>query len=360
MKKTLMKSTLVLLLSLTSWSVIAQCEQYFISTEQYLQRITDSFSSTQSLSLDAAKMINGLSIEKRANLVKYAGSLDNEAKKRLYTTINNEPEIFLRGEVASFNRVYIESIVPGFARKAHTNLKNFSPSDFKSTFKVPKFKILSSPTVEEKSYRKAFKAINEFFDEQDKIFKYMQEFEEEILARSLKKDVNFYNLDDRAQATIKQEQMIKVMDELEEANGFVSVNSTSYKALDLENKSYSLEEWQLMLREGKIFNDTAFKSIDNAADLTNRSGHGYFTHRIQWHVLMQEMKVNPNRFQGFSGVELYKKLGDTEFANKMGLATNGDNTFWQHLFDATSGPSYHRPEHFREMHDLYPFLGAWL
>jgi hypothetical protein len=188
----------------------------------------------------------------------------------------------------------------------------------------------------------------------------MQEFEEEILARSLKKDPNFYNLDERAQAKIKQGEMINVMDELEEANGFVSTSSSNYKALDLENKSYSLDEWQQMLREGRIFNDTAFKNVESAIDLTNRTGHGYFTHRIQWHILMKEMSHNPAKFQGFKAVDLYKKLGDTEFANKMGLATSGSNTLWQHLFDATSGPSYHRPEHFRTMHELYPFLGAWL
>jgi hypothetical protein len=349
---------IALLVVFTLSSFAGPCDQFFVSSEQYINKISKSFA--KELPEDTIKLVNALNIDNRANLASYVEKLDSVTKKRLYKTISDEPEIFLRGEVASFNRIYIESIVPGFARKAHVNFQNFSPSDFKSTFKIPKFNTDIVATPVEKQYRKAFKSVNEFFDEQGNVFKYMQEFEEEILARSLKKDQNFYNLDERAQASIKQEKMIEVMDELEEANGFISADATKYKALDLENKGYSLVEWQEMLREGKLFNDTAFKNVENAIDLSSRTGHGYFTHRIQWHVLMKEMSKNPSRFQGISAVDLYKKLGDTEFANKMGLATNGGNTLWQHLFDATSGPSYHRPEHFRTKHDLYPFLGAWL
>jgi hypothetical protein len=334
------------------------CDQFFVSTDQYIQKVSLAFA--KQLPEDSINVIRSLDIDGKANLVSHIESLDEVGKKRLYKTFSEESEIFMRGETASFNRIFIESLSPGFARNAHNNFISFQPSNFNYTFKIPKFKPGVIATAEEIKFREAFKSINNFFDEQEKIFRGMQEFEEEIIARSLRRDAQFLTLDGRSQAMTKQFEMIKVMNELEEAGGFVSDSAGEYTALLLKDKSYSLDEWQTMLSEGKLFNDTTFKNAINPYTLANRTDHGYFTHRIQWHVLMKEMNNNPGRFQGIRPVDLYKKLGDTDFANKMGLASSGDNTLWQHLFDAENTPSYHSPENFREMHELYPSLGAWL
>lgn len=334
------------------------CDRFFITPEKYLSTISESYS--KKFSSSAVDAINALSVDDKVRMVELSKGLDAEQLKTLQQNLSDETEIFFRGGTPKFNKIFIEAYNPGFARQSYDRFKSFEPNSFVYDFKVPKFKSGVTPTSAEKNYRLAIEEINAVFKEQDTVFKRMQEFEDEVLARSLKQDKKFYTLSERQQAEIKQKNMIEVMDELEEAHGFVSVNPNKYEALNLENKSYSLTEWQDMLKEGKIFNDTAFKNVENAVDLSSRNGHGYFTHRIQFHILMKEMNKNPKRFKGFKGVELYKKLGDTEFAQKMGLANSGSDTLWQNLFDSMNGPSYHRPEYFRTMHELYPFLGAWL
>ena len=334
------------------------CTQYFVSHAQYLKKINKVYSAK--LNSSGQDVFNKLSIDEKSKFIKFSKKLNNARLKELQKVINSEPEIFLREGRANINKLTIEAYNPGYARKSYKNHKGFKPNSYTYPFEIPEFKKGLTITAEEKKYRKAMIEINKLFKEQKTVFKRMQEFEDEIIARSLKENKKFYKLDERAQASIKQDKMIEVLDELEESHGFVSNSSKKYVALNLENKGYGLEEWQQMLTEGKIFNDTAFKNVENAIDLSSRNGHGYFTHRIQFHILMQEMNKNPARFQDFKAVDLYKKIGDTEFNQKMGLANNGGDTLWQQLFDSTAGGSYHRPEFFREMHELYPALGAWL
>jgi len=350
---------LFLLMIIFSTTVTADpCDRFFVRAEKYLSTISENYATKFSAS--ANKAINSLSVDDKVRMVELSKSLKAPELKTLQKTLNDETEIFLREGKPQFNKMFIEAYNPGFARQSYDRFKSFTPDDFVYSFKLPKFKEGVSASAIEKKYRLAIEEINAVFKEQDTVFKRMQEFEDEILARSINKNKKFYTLSERQQAEIKQSKMIEVMDELEVEHGFVSANPNKYVALDLENKSYSMEDWQNMLTEGKIFNDTAFKSVENAIDLQNRTGHGYFTHRIQFHILMKEMNKNPKRFKGFRGVELYKKLGDTPFAQKMGLANSGSDTLWQNLFDSMNGPSYHRPEYFRTQHELYPFLGAWL
>ncbi len=298
--------------------------------------------------------------EKKFLIEVVANYKTDQFKKSLENFKKNEKH-FQRFGNFDYKIFLLDVIKPKYAKVSYERLKNWNYRGNTYSFEIPNFKVGANETLLDKKYRQAFQSINKFLKNSDFVHRYMKDFEDEVMLMTLQNKPKFYSLDKTKQAIEKQKSMIKVLEKFEKDNKFISAKTLGYKALNLKNKSYSMDAWLKMLSDGKIFNDTTFKKVDSVADLNdgNRNGHGYFTHRIQWHVLMRHMEKEPSQFYGFNARQLFQKLGSKVFNQKLGLANSGSDTLWQMLFDSFSG-SYHQPETFRRLHSDYPDLGAWL
>ena len=337
----------------------SSCDLYFLNHKNLNGKI---YQSTQEQ--DIVELFDSFDLTQKIDLYTALENLDSKGLERLISDLKTNTQIFKSFNKLSVDRIVLDTYTPGYSALSSLRAKGrlgkkskFSNIGYK--WKVPSFKANISLSSYDYDYREVMVEINKLFSDNKRVFQRMQQFEDAIMRRSYDEYPNFKSLDAATKSQIKEEQMIKVLNELEIKHGFQSSSPKKYQALELEDKSYSLGDWQKMLSEGKIFNDTNFKEAANVAMLVERESHGYYTHRIQWHILLQEIDASPSTFKNFRGVEIFKKLGDTNFNKAMGLGTTSENTLWQKLFD-TFTDSYHSPEYFREMHELYPELGAWL
>jgi hypothetical protein len=355
-----MKNLIFFLLLIFSLNSFAEnCSVYLIDVNSDLEKIQKILDKDNILSSSQRKLLEDQNEDIRRFLVETISNYEYSQFSDALKLLKESPEVFERLGKFDPNRFIVEVIYPGYTKNSYKRLQDFQPSLNKHTWEVPPFKEGVNPTDEDVLYREALDQTKKLFDDEQIVFTRMQEFEDEIIVRSRASVPNFDELPKKEQAILKQNKMIEIMSELEIKHGFKSTSDDGYEALVLANKSYGLDEWLEMLADGKMFNDSAFKSVDNPLDITNRGGHGYFTHRIQFYVLMKEIDANPSKYGDLNASQLFKKLGDKEFNQKVGAANNGGDTLWQQMFDAFSG-SYHQPETFRKMHGLYPELGAWL
>ena len=290
---------------------------------------------------------------------------DPNAKKTL-SQLEDYPEYFMIDDKINQSIVKLDIIEPGYAEQRFVRASNWEFTGKKQEWRLGKFKETVKVTKEEKRYRKALVEVRKLFDTPDVVHARLMQFEDEVVLETYRLNKNFKELDINKQFQLKQKAIENVLAKEEIKHGFKSVNPEKYEPLVLEDKSYSLEEWMEMLQEGHIFNDKTFLQGDmsNLAELLldgsgARSRHGYYTHRIQFWVLMREMNKNPARFKNFSASDLFKKMGDLKFNRKMDAGNSSGDTIWQHLFDSLERGIYHRPEYFRKTHDDYPFLGPW-
>ncbi len=202
--------------------------------------------------------------------------------------------------------------------------------------KIPTYKIKKLPKNEKLKYHSFYSGIRDFLDEPKKVFERVKDLEIEALRRKNKRP------DDKMQDIIEE-----ILSEKEKKHGFKP-------SINLENKSYSAEDWWAMLREGALFNDTSFRSGEGV-----RSGHGELTHRIQWYAVMREIEINPKRFKDGNKslpptVEVYKFLGSLDINPSYKVESND---MWFILFDAFSG-TFHQPEYFHPAHKYWEAI-SW-
>lgn len=347
-----------LLLTLSAYS--SSCEFYFLDHKSMNEKI---YQTTQEQ--DIVKLFSQFNLTQKVDLYNAIDNLNSTKLERLIRDLKTNPTIFESYNKISVDRILLDTYSPGYSAlsslRANKGLirKKSRFSDIGYKWKVPSFKANSQLKTQDYDYRDVMVEINKLFNDNNKVFQRMQQFEDRIMRNTYDQYPNFKNLDQATQAQLKEDQMIKVLNELEIKHGFQSASPKRYQALELENKEYTLKDWQEMLREGKIFNDTNFKEASSVSKIIERESHGYYTHRIQWHIVLQEIDAHPQAFKNFKGVDIYKKIGDMDFNKNMGLARTDEDTLWQSLFDTFTN-TYHSPEYFREMHELYPELGAWL
>lgn len=180
-------------------------------------------------------------------------------------------------------------------------------------------------------------SIRRLFADQQRVTKLMQDFEAEVVGRTLRTGEPL---------NVSRENILARSEAL---NGFKPV-------VELPVKSYDKPEWRAMLKEGALFKDTAFKDA-------NRQGsrHGYETHRLQWHLVMREMAARPESFGKVEQAsDLFKFIGAVDDAaldwKKTGVSYN--QTAWYQLFDSNE-KNFSSPEFFRDQHRHFPGLGGW-
>lgn len=201
---------------------------------------------------------------------------------------------------------------------------------------IPKYNVKKLPKDDKLKFHTFYSAVRDFLDEPKKVFQRVKDLEIEAIRR---KNAN----PDMEMPKIVEE----ILSEMETKHGFK-------KAVDLEDKAYSADDWWTMLRQGALFNDTSFRS---ATDV--RSGHGELTHRIQWYALMREIDLNPARFAANNEdlpatVEIYKFLGNKKINPSYKI---DGNDLWFTLFDAFSG-TFHQPEYFHPAHKYWEAI-SW-
>lgn len=354
---------LVIILSILVQSSFAQvCSQLYISKTAFDKRVETFISQHKYLPPVSIEKIKKLDLRTKTFLLEVTDKYKMDDFIDALKAYKSNPQYFSYKGNFQIRKFLNEVTNSGYARSSfQRKVRLQSVANPNSNWKVPQFKTGAKIKDMDKKYRNAYVEINRVLMDEKLVFKRMQQLEDEVMLRSRMSHPKFSDYSAEKQAVIKQKKLIEILDETEELNGFISDAAQGYKALDLDNRSYTKDEWFEMLQSGKIFNDTAFKQVDNAASITQqmRAGHGFFTHRIQWYVVMQEMMEDSSRFAHIKAVDLYKKLGDQNFNAKLGLANGSNDTLWQQLFDAFDG-TYRQPEFFRKQHELFPELGAWL
>lgn len=362
----MLKRVVFLFLLVFSISALAEtCEVHFedLGPKKKLQKFIEEDFAGETKILEKFKK---LTKEETATFLDTISSYEYAAFKKAVVALKNKPQHFER--LGSFNtNIFIREIAEsGSALKRFKRNENWTYAGQSYDYEIPAFKPGVTTTLKEKDIRTALVSIKAFFDDSKKVYARMQDFEDEVMIECLKNDPKYLQKEILVQYKIREKAMNDVLGRLEKEHGFKSTSASEYKPLILEDKSYSLSEWFAMLKKGQAFNDSGFLSGQDAdniveflEDIGNRGGHGYYTHRIQWYVMMKDMNDFPAKYKGLKAVEIFKKLGDLGFNKKMGQANDAGDTIWQNLFDSFSG-SYHQPEFFRQTHGDYPDLGSWL
>jgi hypothetical protein len=360
----LLSTFFIFILLSISFSFAESCNIHFEDVGNDTDKIINLVESfDEDISTEVLDKILNMSVHQRKQLIETIGSYDTEQFGITLRNLKENPDHYNRFNQFDPNKFTLDVIKPNHAKRSFESAKEWSFGGEVSQYRFP-MEFISDhvPTKLDKKYLKTYVAINSFFNDVKLVHERMQAFEDVIMLNSLKDKPNFYSLSEKKQAEIIEKNIVKELNGKEVEHGFKSASRTDdYKAFELKDMEYSLDEWMKMLEDGKIFNDPTFKSVENASELTvsKRNGHGYYTHRIQWHILMKDMDSRPSRYKGFTGVEIFKKLGDTKFDKSFGNGTNSRNTSWQRLFDSLNG-GYQEPETFRQLHTDYPDLGAWL
>ncbi len=214
-------------------------------------------------------------------------------------------------------------------------------------------------SVQNKKKLKNISAIYNFLIDWDRVFLRMQELENEVVVRAYLVDVDFAALKNKDKKILKEKQMLEIFMNREAKHGFTPVKSDRYNALALSEKDFSEEDWFKMLRAGKMFNDTIFLVTRDVTGInaTARGSHGYYTHRIQWHLVMRDMDKNPDLYGEKKGVELFKLFGSTVLNRE--VSEWYESNLWDMVFDGFRIDNYTSPEYLRKHHVLFPDLGAW-
>jgi hypothetical protein len=318
--------------------------------------------SNNAVSSELVEKFNLAHADEVEDLLKSSKQLDLTSA---LTQLKKHPEHFLVDGVSDPNIFKLELLNPGSAKARYQRKLNWKYNGSKLNYLVPEFKPGSVVTEKEIIIRDALNESSKVLDTPELVHHHMQNFETEVMIEVLKKHPDYRQLNKNKQLAARQEAMEKILAAEEIKHDFKSAGMFNYQPLILERKGYSLNDWFEMLKKGHAFNDSGFlpsstQSFAKALeDTTQRNGHGYYTHRIQIYVLMKEMDKDPSRFKNVKASEMIKMLGDMDFNKKMGRANSSQDTLWQLLFDRFD-ESYQSPEFFRQNHEDYPELGAWL
>jgi hypothetical protein len=357
-----------LLIIFTYYISASACDHYFYNLDQF-SVISKKYSSRalKSISTKQRKIflrkVNSISNEQKRLLLKLSSVLPESEILRGFRDLATNPKIFMRHGEFSSNKFLANMAKKGYARDSYLRAKEWVYKGRKNSIDFPK-EFIESQTIQtasDRSFLKAYNEIHDLFNNNYKVYSRMQDLEEEILIRATMENPKFLLLSAEKKAIEVQDNMVRILEDTELNHGFISASDKIYASTVLENRSYSMVEWNDMLAKGIIFDDLTFKQgqISSAISESQRRSHGFYTHRIQWHVLMKDMEAFPARYANLNANKIFKNLGDNNFDKRIGLGANGSNTSWQYLFDNMGG-GYHQPEVFRQLHDDYPILGVWL
>lgn len=358
-----MKNLLFIVLVLLSFQIHSEsCNVYFKPTStdktNLMTLVKKDFKSNKKI----VSLFREINNQEAKVFLEVIGNYEYPAFSAALDALSKNTDHFDR--LGGFNKnIFLREVTqPGSALKRFERNSVWESKVNKQSYRVPEFKPGTNVTKFETDVRESLVQMRDFLDDPKKVYAEMQDFEDEVMIECMKADPQYFSKSIEDQYKIREKAMTDLMGSLEAKHGFVSTKPDTYEALVLEKKGYSLEQWFEMLQKGHAFNDAGFlASTSNPAQYlaSNREGHGYFTHRIQWYLVMKDMDKDPKKYRNIKGVEAFKMLGDMDFNKKMGVANSSGDTLWQDLFDSFSG-SYHQPETFKQYHGDYPDFGAWL
>lgn len=358
---------LIFLLVFFSLSAFAEvCSVYFDTINDHKRKLITFVEKDFANDPSIISRFNNMSELQAKNFLETIASHEYPSFVSAIQRLKQNEEHFYR--LGEFNHnIFIREIAsPGSAAARFERNAAWTSTVNTYSYRVPEFKQGAVVSEFEKDIRGGLVAIRDFLDDPKRVYAEMQDFEDEVMIECFKNDSKYFSRDLNKQHRIRQAAMETVMNRMEESHNFVSTKLGEYAPLVLEDKGYGLTEWFEMLKKGSLFNDSGFLGGKNVTDEAlgeylkqSRNGHGYFTHRIQWYIVMKDMNKFPAKYNNLKGVDMFKMLGDMSFNQKMGQANSSGDTLWQNLFDSFSG-SYHQPETFKALHDDYPDLGAWL
>lgn len=169
------------------------------------------------------------------------------------------------------------------------------------------------------------------------LYEHMQALELEVMTRNVETNLPV------------TETFQQVLSRWENAHGFKP-------AIDLEPRVYTGKEFRAMMREGALPKDPGLRDpfhLGAGYDRLEFAQHGYDTHRVQWHVVMRDMRLNPEYYTSLGETplagELYKFLGSEILMEKLDWtgtgypgyltapnlksAFPGSRTLWDGLFE---------------------------
>ena len=143
-----------------------------------------------------------------------------------------------------------------------------------------------------------------------------------------------------------EEALESVLDSWERAAGF--------KPALTVDRQLSSREWREALTQGALMTDRAFAS----------SAHGAMTHRIQWNVVLRELKAEPSAFGDAAAPELLDLMarppvgGLLSWVNTGVSPGRGATPLWDRLFDSFEN-NFTSPEFLRGRSEQWPGIGRW-
>ena len=153
----------------------------------------------------------------------------------------------------------------------------------------------------------------------------------------------------------------EMLNEWESGGGFGPV-------ANIEKRIYSFNEWHQMLQQGALFHDVA---LNDANRQYTSFPHGQETHRVQWNIIMRDMRLHPEFYadqQIARPVDLFIAIAKTSNNyldwNGTGYRPFGKQaqftSYWDALFDTDSTyKNFSSPEFVRPTHHLWPSVGSW-
>jgi hypothetical protein len=153
----------------------------------------------------------------------------------------------------------------------------------------------------------------------------------------------------------EQDALLAVLERYESAHGFEP-------AVELPDKFLSDTAFSRILSNGSLFNDPTFdegmlRAFLQRYELFMTTEHGYFTHRIQWNVVMRFMESRPDLFHGITAPELFKSYGNSklnDLVREQSFPYYGLYFDWLSTFDEAGVQNFSSPEFLRRINRYIP------
>lgn len=130
------------------------------------------------------------------------------------------------------------------------------------------------------------------------LYEHMQALELEVMVRTVEKQQSM------------EQSFQEVLERWETAHGFAP-------AIELEPRVYTGKEFRAMMRKGALPKDPGLRDpfhLGAGYDRLEFAQHGYDTHRVQWNIVMRDMRKNPQFYESLGHTPLasglYKFMGD--------------------------------------------------
>jgi hypothetical protein len=169
-----------------------------------------------------------------------------------------------------------------------------------------------STTFTRFKYHKSFQRIQELLDNKDSVTELLGELNDSVERKCV----------DYGDACTSSFAMYDILREAETSNGFKQ-DEVKYVLGVL-----GAAEFTAMVQSKCAFLDPF---------VTPR--HGAETHRIQWWMIIQDMKKNPDKYDSDvdAGTLFAEALGESALLNNPGVGPDSTNNVWYHCLDANQG-----------------------